>query len=162
MKAIHLGLRYRRSPALESSFFDPEMPADWRVAFLLNEQDALWVAGDDPDVDTVLAELDDSPTDVFVVVEDAAWSPGWQSLVDAGRHAVVRLTDDTPLWRPGTPSAPAVVGLVPASDQPADLHAWLSAFLDQAPAEAALFVDGEPPSVATVDRLRTLTELMGR
>ncbi len=162
MKAIHLGLRYRRSPALESSFFDPEMPADWRVAFLLNEQDALWVAADDPDVDTVLAELDDSPTDVFVVVEDAAWSPSWQALADAGRHAVVRLTDETPLWRPGASSVPAVVGLVPASDQAADLHAWLSSFLDQAPSEAALFVDGEPPSVATVDRLQTLTELMGR
>ncbi|MFO7807973.1 hypothetical protein [Guyparkeria sp.] len=162
MKAIHLGLRYRRSPALESSFFDPEMPAEWRVAFLLNEQDALWVAGDDPDVQMVLAELDDSPTGVFVVVEDLAWSPAWQALADAGHHAVVRLTDEVPVWRPGIPSAPTVVGLVPASDQPADLHAWLSAFLDQAPAEAALFVDGEPPSVATVDRLRTLTELMGR
>jgi len=161
MKAIHLGLRYRRSPALESSFFDSEMPVDWRVAFLLNEQDALWVAGDDPDVEIVLAELQDSPTDVFVVVEESAWSPAWQALADAG-HAVVRLTDKTPVWRPNVESAPAVVGLVSATDQPADLHAWLSSFLDQAPAEAALFVDGEPPSVATVDRLRTLTELMGR
>ena len=162
MKAIHLGLRYRRSPALESSFFDPEMPADWRVAFLLNEQDALWVAGDDPDVETVLAELEDAPTDVFVVVEALAWSPAWQALADADRHVVVRLTDETPVWRPGAVSAATVVGLVPASSNPADLHGWLSAFLDQAPAEAALFVDGEPPSVATVDRLRTLTELMGR
>lgn len=162
MKAIHLGLRLRRSPALESSFFDPEMPADWRVAFLLNEQDALWVAGDDPDVETVLAELEESPGEVFVVVEEPAWSPAWQALADAGHHAVVRLTGDTPIWRPDTHGKPAVVGLVPASDQPAHLHAWLSAFLDQAPAEAGLFVDGEPPSVATVDRLRTLTELMGR
>ncbi|MCL7750034.1 hypothetical protein LV475_00225 [Guyparkeria hydrothermalis] len=162
MKAIHLGLRQRRSPALESSFFDPEMPAEWRVAYLLNEQDALWVAGDDPDVETVLAELDDSPNAVFVVVEDAAWSAAWQALADAGRHAIVRLGDDTPVWRPEGGDQPAVVGLVPASDQPADLHAWLSAFLDQAPAEAALFVEGEPPSVATVDRLRTLVELMGR
>ncbi len=162
MKAIHLGLRYRRSPALESSFFDSEMPADWRVAFLLNEQDALWVAADDPDVETVLAELKDSPGEVFVVVEEPVWSPAWQALADAGHHAVVRMTADTPVWLPGTTSEGAVVGLVPASDQPADLHQWLSAFLDQAPAEAALFVDGEPPSVATVDRLRTLTELMGR
>ena len=60
MKAVHIGLRQRRSPALASSFFDPDMPAEWRVAFLLNEQDALWVAGDDPDVDTVLAELADA------------------------------------------------------------------------------------------------------
>lgn len=161
MKAIHLGLRQRRSPALESGFFDPGMPAEWRVAYLLNEQDALWVAGDDPDVETVLAELDDSPSEVFVAVEDPAWSPAWQALAEAGRHAVVRLGDHTPVWRPDGGDRAAVVGLVPASDQPAQLHAWLSAFLDQAPAEAALFVDGEPPSVATVDRLRTLVELTG-
>ncbi|MFW6021865.1 MAG: hypothetical protein ACOCPR_07260 [Guyparkeria sp.] len=162
MKAVHLGLRQRRSPALESSFFDPEMPVEWRVAFLLNEQDALWVAGDDPDVETVLAELRDSPSAVFVVVEEAAWSPAWGALAETGQHAIVRLDESTPVWRPDTETAPAVIGLVPASDRPADLHAWLSAFLDQAPAEAALFVDGEPPSVATVDRLRTLAELMGR
>ncbi|MFN2381237.1 MAG: hypothetical protein ABR561_01625 [Guyparkeria sp.] len=162
MKSLHLGLRQRRSPSLESSFFDREMPAEWRVAFLLNEHDALWVGADDPDVETVLAELDDSPNEVFVVVEDAAWSPAWQARVDASQHVVVRLDEDTPLWRPDAATAPAVVGLVPASDQPADLHAWLAAFLDQAPAGAALFVDGEPASTATVDRLRTLLELMGR
>lgn len=162
MKAVHMGLRHRRSPALESNYFDPEMPAEWRVAFLLNEQDALWVAGDDPDVETVLAELHDSPSEVFVVVEEAAWSPAWESLVEEGRHAIVRLDGHTPVWRPDEDTPPSVVGLVPRSDEPAELHAWLSAFLDQAPAEAGLFVDGEPPSVATVDRLRTLAELMGR
>ena len=161
MKAVHIGLRQRRSPALASSFFDPDMPAEWRVAFLLNEQDALWVAGDDPDVDTVLAELADAPAPVFVVVEAAAWSPSWEDLREGGYHRVIRLDTDTPLWRPEADVQGASVGLVPASDEAATLRDWLDRFAAQSPAEGALFVDGEPPSVATVDRLRTLVELMG-
>ena len=161
MKAVHLGLRQRRSPALESSFFDPDMPAEWRVAFLLNEQDALWVAEGDPDVETVLAELAEAPASVFVVVEAAAWSPDWESVRKQAYHRVIRLDDAVPLWRPGGDLTGAAVGLVPASGDAATLRAWLEDFTAQAPAEAALFVDGEPPSVATVDRLRTLAELMG-
>lgn len=161
MKAVHFGLRYRRSPALASSFFDPEMPAEWRVAFLLNEQDALWVAGDDPDVDTVLAELGDAPAPVFVVVEAPAWSPAWEALAQAGFHRIVRADDDTPIWRPDGDVRGASVGLVPASDEPPLLRDWLERFVGQAPAEAVLFVDGEPPSVTTVDRLKTLAELIG-
>lgn len=161
MKAVHLGLRRRRSPALATSFFDPDMPAEWRVAFLLNEQDALWVAASDPDVDTVLDELADAPAPVVVVVEAAAWSPAWEALREAGYHRILRLDEDTPVWRPeGTP-APASVGLVPATDDAGQLRDWLQSFAAQAPAGSALFVDGEPPSVATVDRLRTLAELMG-
>lgn len=161
MKAVLLGLRRRRSPALASSFFDPDMPAEWRVAFLLNEQDALWVAGDDPDVDTVLAELAEAPSPVFVVVEAGAWSTAWEAVRDAGYHRVMRLDADTPLWRPDGDVQGASIGLVPASDEASVLREWLDRFAGQAPAEAALFVDGEPPSVATVDRLRTLVELMG-
>ena len=161
MKAVHLGLHHRRSPALVSSFFDPAMPAEWRVAFLLNEQDALWVAEDDPDIDTVLEELTSAPAPVFVVVEAGAWSSAWEDMRAAGFHRVVRLDEDTPVWRPESGVSGVPVGLVPASDQPAKLRDWLEGFSRQAPAEAALFVDGEPPSVATVDRLRTLVELMG-
>ncbi|KTG17901.1 MULTISPECIES: hypothetical protein [unclassified Guyparkeria] len=161
MKAVHLGLRRRRSPALASSFFDPDMPAEWRVAFLLNEQDALWVAGDDPDVETVLAELAEAPAPVVVVVEAAAWSPAWDEVCDGGYHRVIRVDSDTSVWRPEDDVRGASVGLVPASDDAAMLRDWLDRFAGQAPAEAALFVDGDPPSVATVDRLRTLVELMG-
>ena len=161
MKAVHLGLRQRRSPALVSSFFDPDMPAEWRVAFLLNEQDALWVADGDPDVQTVLDELAEAPAPVFVVVEAGGWSPAWEAVRESGHHRVIRLEAETPLWRPGSEVTGATVGLVPASDEPAELRAWLEAFTAQAPAEAALFVEGEPPSVATVDRLGTLVELMG-
>lgn len=161
MKAVHLGLHYRHSPALASSFFDPAMPAEWRVAFLLNEQDALWVAAGDSDVDTVLDELASAPAAVFVVVEEGAWSREWGKLRDAGFHRVVCLNEDTALWRPESGVSGASVGLVPASDEPDRLRDWLERFAGQAPAEAALFVDGEPPSVATVDRLKTLVELMG-
>lgn len=142
------------------------MPAAWRVAFLLNEQDALWVAGDDPDVTLVLEELKASPVPVFVVVEAPAWSPDWEALRADGYHRVICLAEDTPLWRPdvGAPEA-ACVGLVPGSDDASVLRDWLEQFVAQAPVStgigAALFVDGEPPSVATVDRLRTLAELMG-
>lgn len=161
MKAVHLGLRRRQSPALTTSFFDPDMPADWRVAFLLNEQDALWVAADAPDVDTVLDELADAPAPVAVVVEAAAWSPAWEALREAGYHRILRLDETTPIWRPEGTSGPASVGLVPASADAGQLRDWLQSFVAQAPAGGMLFVDGEPPSVATVDRLRTLAELMG-
>ncbi len=163
MKAIHFGIRNRRSPALVPAFFDPEMPAEWRVGFLLNEHDALWVGPDDDDLDVVLAELADSPAPVVVVVDDSQWSEDWESLASAGFHLVVRRDDRTPVWRPGPGAAgeAARVGLIPASDDPAQLREWLEAFLEQCPGPGALFVDGEPPSTATVDRLMTLAELMG-
>ncbi|MCL7744049.1 hypothetical protein LV476_03660 [Guyparkeria hydrothermalis] len=161
MKAVHFGLRYRHSPALASSFFDPDMPPEWRVAFLLNEQDALWVAGEDPDAETVLEELADAPAPVFVVVESVAWSRDWEAVAQAGYHRVVRLDDNTPVWRPDNEADRAVVGLIPASDDASALRDGLERFVEQAPAEAALFVDGEPPSVTTVDRLKTLAELIG-
>ena len=161
MKAVHLGLRHRRSPSLASNFFDPDMPEEWRVAFLLNEQDALWVSADDPDVDTVLDELAETPAPVCVVVEAAAWSPAWDALGETTGHRVIRLDAETPLWRPDGETHGASVGLLPASDDAAMLREWLERFAAQAPAGAGLFVDGEPPSVATVDRLRTLAELLG-
>lgn len=163
MKAVHFGIRQRLSPALESAFFDPEMPAEWRVAFLLNEQDALWVGRDDDDVDTVLAELADAPSPVVVVVDETQWGPVWERLAQDGFHRVIRLQDDTAIWRPGQEGAgrAAAVGLVPASADPGQLSAWLKAFVGQCPEQGALFVDGEPPSMATVERLQTLAELMG-
>lgn len=163
MKAVHFGIRQRLSPALESTFFDPEMPAEWRVAFLLNEQDALWVGRDDDDVDTVLAELADAPSPVVVVVEEAQWSPAWERLAESGFHRVIRLQADTAIWRPGQEAAgpPAVIGLIPASADAGQLSAWIKAFAAQNPGEGALFVEGDPPSAATVERLQTLAELMG-
>lgn len=163
MKAVHFGIRQRLSPALESTFFDPEMPAEWRVAFLLNEQDALWVGRDDDDIDTVLAELVDAPSPVVVVVDAAQWSPAWERLAEDGLHHVIRLQGNTAIWRPGQEGAgrAAAVGLVPASADAGQLSAWLKAFVDQCPGQGALFVEGEPPSTATVERLQTLAELMG-
>ncbi|MBN2872494.1 MAG: hypothetical protein JXJ30_06260 [Halothiobacillaceae bacterium] len=161
MKAVHLGLRRRQSPALLSTFFDQDMPAEWRVAFLLNEQDALWVAGVDTDTDRVVAELAEAASPVFVVVEAAAWSPAWERVARRGDHHLRCLGPDTPIWRPTDEGREADIGLVPASADPVELRDWLNRFTQQAPTPAALFVDGDPPSVATVDRLRTLCELMG-
>ncbi|MFO7581523.1 hypothetical protein [Guyparkeria sp.] len=163
MKAIHFGIRNRQSPALVSAFFDPDMPAEWRVGFLLNEHDALWVGPDADDVDTVLAELSDAPAPAFVVVDDSQWSDAWEQLAADGGHLVLRRGGSTPLWRPETEDAAegARVGLIPASDDPVQLREWLDAFMAQCPDTGALFVDGDPPSTATVDRLKTLAELMG-
>lgn len=163
MKAVHFGIRQRLSPALESTFFDPEMPAEWRVAFLLNEQDALWIGRGDDDIDTVLVELADAPSPVVVVVDETQWSPAWERLVQDGFHRVIRLQDDTNIWRPGQEGAgrAAAVGLVPASADAGQLSAWIKAFVEQSPGQGALFVDGDPPSIATLERLQTLAELMG-
>ncbi|MFP4638947.1 MAG: hypothetical protein ACLFMY_00745 [Guyparkeria sp.] len=163
MKAIHFGIRNRQSPALVSAFFDPDMPAEWRVGFLLNEHDALWVGPQADDVETVLAELADAPAPVVVVVDDSRWSGAWDELAARDFHLVLRRSESTPIWRPGTGDAgrAARVGLIPASDDPAQLREWLEAFMGQCPGPGALFVDGEPPSTATVDRLKTMAELMG-
>jgi hypothetical protein len=161
MKAVHFGIRNRQSPALVDRFFDPGMPAEWRVAFLLNEHDALWVDAGADDTDRVLEELADAPAPVFVVVEAARWTEDWERLAAERRHAVVRLDPETPVWRPDATVSGARLGLIPASDDPSCLKAWLEDFLAQAPESAALFVDGEPPSTTTVDRLKTLAELMG-
>jgi len=161
MKAVHFGIRNRQSPALVESFFDPDMPADWRVAFLLNEHDALWVDAGADDVGRVVEELADAPAAAFVVVDRSQWSDDWERLAEEGRHTVVCRNPDTPLWRPDEAVSGARVGLIPASDDPARLKAWLEAFLAQAPGSAALFVEGEPPSTATVDRLGTLADLLG-
>lgn len=161
MKAVHFGIRNRQSPALVDRFYDPGMPAEWRVVFLLNEHDALWVDAEADDADRVLEELADAPAPVFVVVEATGWSEDWERLAAESVHTVVRVEPDTPVWRPDTGVSGARLGLIPASDDPSCLKTWLEAFLAQAPGPAALFVDGEPPSTATVDRLKTLAELMG-
>jgi len=161
MKAVHFGIRNRQSPALAGGFFDPDMPADWRVAFLLNEHDALWVDAEADDAERVREELADAPAAAFVVVDESQWTDDWLPLGADYGHTIFCRRSDTPLWRPESDVTGARVGLVPASDDPARLKAWLEAFLAQAPGSAALFVDGEPPSTATVDRLKTLADLLG-
>lgn len=161
MKAVHFGIRNRQSPALVEGFFDPGMPADWRVAFLLNEHDALWVDADADDAALVREELADAPAPVFVVVDESLWADDWEHLAAEHGHTIVRRGADTPLWRPDSDVRGARVGLVPGTDDPARLTAWLETFLAQASGPAALFVEGEPPSTATVDRLKTLADLLG-
>jgi len=161
MKAVHFGIRNRQSPALDGGFFDPDMPADWRVAFLLNEHDALWVDAEADDAGRVREELDDAPTPTFVVVDRAQWTADWDRLAAEHGHTILCHAPNTPLWRPDSDTSGARVGLVPASDDPARLKAWLETFLAQAPGPAALFVDGDPPSTATVDRLKMLADLLG-
>ncbi|HQT43383.1 MAG TPA: hypothetical protein PLD79_05255 [Halothiobacillus sp.] len=161
---IKIGLHRRLAPSLVQDFYPDGMPEDWRNNFLVMLTQAIWVRGDDADLSDVLAAIVGAPKPVLTVWEAAAESSkarqDWQCAYP--EQSLIVLSPDAPIWSPDNGVVGARVGLIPASDQPALLRIWLEAFAAQAPAHmCAVFIEGDNPSVATLDRVQTLLELLG-
>ncbi|WP_298219994.1 hypothetical protein [Halothiobacillus sp.] len=160
---LHLGFRHRRAASLIQEFYPDGMPEDWRNSYLAMMTQVIWVEDRDEDLAEMLAAIVDAPRPVLTVwvAEDPAQANLWQAAHP--QQQLIIKTPSTPVWTPQTEGIDgARVALMPGSDQPAQIRAWLEQFVQQAPAgPCALFVDGESPSVPTLDRLRTLIELMG-
>ncbi len=159
---LHIGIRERRSAALVESYFPHDMPEDWRMDYLASVTNALWLRDGDDDSEELLQAAADAPLPVFLAVEGGDALPevvrAWHD--DNPEHIVALVSGD--VWRPDSGVSKASVGLIPASDQPAVLRGWIEAFAAQAPeGAAALFIDGDPPSTATLDRVQSLAEMMG-
>jgi len=164
---IHLGLRQRHAASLVQDFYPDGMPDDWRGSYLVMMTQAIWVDDSDDDLVEILQEIVDAPKPVLTVwcTDDPAQANLWQAA-----HPdlpLIVLSTASSVWTPETAVASswvdgARVALMPACDQPAQLRGWVESFVRQAPAgPCAVFVDGESPSVPTLDRLRTLIEMMG-
>lgn len=164
---LYLGFRHRRAASLCLEFYPDGMPEDWRHSYLVMMTQAIWVNDADEDLAEILAAIVEAPKPVLTVwvAEDPAQANLWQAAHP--EQQLIVLTSSTPVWSPEAVGSPtradgARVALMTGSDQPSQIRAWLEQFVQQAPAgPCALFVDGESPSVPTLDRLRTLIELMG-
>ncbi|ANJ66164.1 hypothetical protein A9404_01150 [Halothiobacillus diazotrophicus] len=164
-RSIWVGFRQRLATSLIQDFYPEGMPDDWRNNYLVMMTSAVWIADTDADAADALAAVADAPKPVLAVLErgaGAAQSPFTDWLVDHADLPVIRLAPDEALWRPDAAASGCRVGLIPAQDQPKLLRTWIESFIAQAPeVPCALFVDGDQPSVPTMERLQTLVELMG-
>jgi hypothetical protein len=160
---IKIGLHQRLAPSLLQDFYPEGLPEDWRANYLVLLTQAIWVCEDDPDLACVLEAIATAPKPVRMVwagFGDSAVLQNWQ-------HAhpdlsVLVLPPDALIWSPDSAALGARVGLILACAEPLRLRAWLTAFAVQAPHEAcALFVTGDTPSVATLNKAQTLLELLG-
>ena len=167
---IRVGLRQRNAASLVGSFYPSDMPEDWRPDYLASMTSAVWITPADADAMAMLAAVADSPRPMTALLDGA--ESDWPEAVRnwLGEHpdrALLREPERAGepahcLWHPHGTERGCAIGLVAASDQPAQLRGWIEAFAEQAPAGVALlFVEGERPSTATLDRLQALLELMG-
>ncbi len=164
---IHLGIRHRRANSLIQDFYPDGMPDDWYHSYLVMMTQAIWIDDRDEDLAEMLSAILDAPKPVLTVwaAEDPAQANLWQAAHP--EQSLIVLAESTPIWTPKVAVESSWVGgarvaLIPGSDQPALMRGWIEQFVQQAPTgPCALFVDGESPSVPTLDRLRTLIELMG-
>lgn len=165
---IHLGFRHRQAVSLIQDFYPDGMPEDWRSSYLVMMTQAIWVDDRDSDLAEILTAIIDAPGRVLTVWssnDDTAQAERWRA--EHPEQSLIVLTPTTAVWTPDAEKSSswtggARVALVPGSDQPAQIRAWIEQFMRQAPiGPCALFIDGETPSVATLDRLRTLIELLG-
>lgn len=164
---IHLGFRHRRAVSLIQDFYPDGMPEDWHYSYLVLMTQVIWVDDRDDDLAEILPAIVEAPKPVLTVwaTENPSQANLWQAAHP--EQSLIILTSSTPVWSPEASGSSSWVGgarvaLVPGSDQPAQIRDWIEQFVRQAPAgPCALFVDGETPSVPTLDRLRTLIDLMG-
>lgn len=162
-RSLYLGLRYRRADSLVREFYPDGMPQDWRNSYLVMMTQAIWVDEQDEDREDILNAIVDAPKPVLTVwaTDHPSQANLWQA-THPGQQLIIH-TPDTPVWTPNTMDvATARIAFLPGSDQPAQIRGWIEQFVQQAPEGAcAVFVDGQSPSVPTLDRLQTLVELMG-
>lgn len=167
--SLKTGLRYRRATSLDQDFYPEGMPEEWRNNYLVLLTGAIWITEDDPDVMDALAAAAEAPKPVLSVLQSvqAETPPVFSDWLQAHpEQPVIVRAPEEPIWQPNVARANEAagcrIGLIPAQDQPKILRAWLEAFAAQAPElDCALFIDGDRPSVATLDRVQTLLELMG-
>lgn len=141
------------------------MPEDWRNNYLVMLTGAVWISASDADLQDALSAVAEAPRPALAVIQSdqevypeilSAW------LVAHPDQSVMVVGSDETFWRPDSRLTGCRIGLVGAQEQPQVLRAWLEAFAAQAPGqECALFIEGDEPSVATLERLQTLVELMG-
>lgn len=160
---IKIGLHQRLAPSLVQDFYPDGMPEDWRANYLMLLTQAIWVREEDPDLAFVLEAIAAAPKPVRMVWAgdaDSAVLHNWQRAHP--ESSVIIMPTDAPIWSPDCDVVGARVGLIPACAAPAELRAWLETFAAQAPnAPCALFIAGNTPSVATLNRSQTLLELLG-
>lgn len=160
---LHFGLTDRHCPALLEGFYPPNLPEDWRSAYLMNEFNAMQVAAVDQDAQQVCADLDDAPQRQWLWVDQAHQYLDWP----LSQHHIVFDQGDLAVWRPGSPLTGAVVGLVPATSDPARLREFIEAFIAQIPKatteqiDAALFVQADARAPQTAHDLKMLAGMMG-
>jgi len=164
-RTVRVGFRQRLAPSLVQDFYPDGMPDDWRNNYLVMLTGAIWISEDDADCADVLAAVSQATRPLFTVLQSAQKIrpeifDEW--LAAHPNQSVMVLGPDEALWRPDSAMTGCRIGLIPAQDKPAVLRAWLEAFAEQAPgSECALFIDGNAPSVPTLERVQTLVEFMG-
>lgn len=166
IRSIRVGFRQRLAPSLVQDFYPEGMPADWRNNYLVMLTGAIWISDGDADFSAALAAVADAPRPVLAVVRRSGEQPlpeafgAWSTAHPA--QSVMVVGPDEAFWRPESGATGCRIGLLPAQDQPQVLRTWIESFAAQAPvSECALFIEGASPSVATLERLQTLLELMG-
>lgn len=164
-RSIWVGFRQRLAASLIQDFYPEGMPEDWRNNYLVMMTSAVWIADTDADAADALAAVAEAPKPVLAVLEAGvgiAQLPFADWLDEHADLPVIRLAPDEVLWRPDATGGGCRIGLIPPQDQPKLLRTWIESFIAQAPeAPCALFVDGDQPSVPTMERVQTLVELMG-
>jgi hypothetical protein len=160
---IKIGLHQRLAPSLLQDFYPEGMPEDWQANYLVLLIQAIWVNEDDPDLTHVLEAIATAPKPVRMVWAGDAHSAVLQDWQHAHPDlSVIILPPGALIWSPEGNAVGARVGLIPACAEPSRLRTWLAAFAAQAPNDScALFIAGDTPSVATLNRVQTLLELMG-
>jgi hypothetical protein len=164
-RSIRVGFRQRLASSLAQDFYPDGMPEDWRNNYLVMLTGAIWIAEDDFDCAEVLAAVSLATRPLFTVLQTTQKTlPGvfTEWLAAHPNQSVMVLAPEEALWRPDSAMTGCRIGLIPAQDKPAVLRAWLEAFAKQAPEpECAIFIEGDSPSVPTLERMQTLVEFMG-
>jgi len=160
---LYFGLTDRHCTALLAGFYPPNLPEDWRSAYMMNEFNAMQVAADDPDAQQVCADLADAPSRHWVWVDQTHQDLNWP----LSQHQIVFDQGDLKVWRPDNQQSGAVVGVVPAKADPASLRGFIEAFIAQTPktateqVDAALFVQADASAPQTAHDLKMLAGMMG-
>jgi len=175
---LRFGLKNWAATSLNGSFYPEGLPPEWRLEYMAGLCTAVWLAGDQVGEEALAAIADAAPS-VRVVLEWPLSEAGVATLCDwlaehGERVLAVVAEDDSPvperfcvvspaaIWRPNAGVAGSPVGLIPATDNLRELRAWVDTFTSQREGGGcALLIDGDPPSTGTLERLRTLLEVMG-
>ncbi|MDA3878138.1 MAG: hypothetical protein PF483_13770 [Halothiobacillus sp.] len=164
-RSVSVGFRQRLASSLVQDFYPDGMPEDWRNNYLVMLTGAIWISEDDADCADVLAAVSQATRPLFTVLQSAQKTLPEVFAEWLGAHpnqSAIVLDPDEALWRPGSAATGCRIGLIPAQGKPAILRAWLEAFAEQAPGSgSALFIEGDSPSVPTLERVQTLVEFMG-
>lgn len=183
MDKLRIGLRGCFAPRWQTAFPD-DLPVEWRLSYLANEFDAVWLSLADIECsglarDTFVEEFEDLRDD------GADWQDEFQLLLDSDladqpwldelnfADGVSALRDPGPCWTPDGDAVGRGVGVVPASGevQAAELRQLLESFVGQVPGEVGILLfdfaqtDDDPvgaaAAVAWAQQAKVLRDLIG-